>query len=60
MPLHPVFAVHDVAFVVLQVMVDDCPDMIDVGEAESVRVGRGFVGVTGVVVGGEYMYHHLI
>ena len=48
MPLDPVFAVHDVAFVVLQVMVDDCPEVIDVGEAVRVRVGAVVVVIVTV------------
>jgi hypothetical protein len=36
----------EVAFVVDQVSVDDCPALIDVGEAEKVAVGAGCVTVT--------------
>jgi len=41
--------VHDVALVELQVSVDDCPDVIEVGLAESDAVGAGFVTVTVVL-----------
>jgi hypothetical protein len=48
-PLVPVqapLAVHDVAFVEDQVRVDDPPEVTDVGDAEIVTVGAGFVGGT--------------
>jgi len=38
-PLHPPDAVHDEALVELHESVEDCPDVIDVGLAESERVG---------------------
>jgi hypothetical protein len=38
-PDHPPLAVHDVAFVLDHVSVDDPPEVIDVGDAESVTVG---------------------
>jgi len=38
--------VQDVALVELQVSVDDCPDVIEVGLAESEAVGAGTVTVT--------------
>jgi hypothetical protein len=40
-PLHPPLAVHDVAFVLDHVSVDDCPSVIDVGFSEIVTVDTG-------------------
>ena len=40
-PLHPPLAVHEVESVELHVIVDDCPLVIDDGDAEIVTVGAG-------------------
>ena len=48
-PDHPPLAVHDVAFVDDQVIVDEPPDVIDIGEAEIVTIATG-IDVTFTVV----------
>jgi hypothetical protein len=48
-PLHPPLAVHDVAFVLDHVSVDDCPSVIDVGLSEIVTVGAGAATVNAAV-----------
>ena len=42
-PDHPPDAVQDVALLELHESVEDCPDVMDVGFAERVRVGGGGV-----------------
>ena len=40
-PVQPPEAVHDATFVELHESVDDCPLVMDVGDAEKVSVGAG-------------------
>lgn len=47
LPLHPPDAVHEVAFVLDQVRIEDWPDVIVVGLAEIVTVGGVEPGVPG-------------
>lgn len=44
LPLHPPDAVHDVALVELQLIVEDCPEVMEAGEAEIETTGVGMVG----------------
>jgi hypothetical protein len=45
-PLHAPLAVHDVAFVLDHVSVEDWPSAIDVGLSETVTVGAGGLTVS--------------
>jgi hypothetical protein len=45
-PVHAPLAVHDVAFVLDHVSVEDWPSAIDVGLSETVAVGTGVVTVS--------------
>lgn len=50
-PLHAPLAVHEVAFVAFHVSVALLPEVTDVGDMESVRVGAGVTAGAGVVGG---------